>query len=142
MPRPDDPTRTDDLGLTLRESQIMTILWDLGTATADQVREALDDRPHDSTVRTMLRVLEEKGVVTHSVDGRTFIYRPIVERSRAQASAVRGLLQRLFDGSAEQLLVRLVEDRQLTPRQLERLADRLRPQKPRRARSHGRRRDE
>lgn len=103
--------------LTEREAQIMDVLWRLGQATAEQVREALADQPHDSTVRTLLRVLESKGYVAHDDRGKAYTYRPAVDRSRAQRKAVRHVLQRFFSGSAEDLVLRLVEEERISPEQ-------------------------
>lgn len=114
-------TRTPSETLTERESQIMAVLWGLGRATADEVRRAMPGGPHDSTVRTLLRVLVRKGYVVREAEGRAHRYRPAVERSRAQRSALRSLLARFFGGSAEDLVLRLIEDEQITPEQLDAL---------------------
>src|SRR3954453_20126073 len=87
-----------------REAQLMDVLWTLGDATAERVREALPDRPHDSTVRTLLRVLEAKGYVVHEASGKAYVYRAAVARAKAQRNALRSLLGRLFDGSAKDLV--------------------------------------
>jgi predicted transcriptional regulator len=105
--------------LTEREAQIMDVLWEHGAATAEQVRAALPDQPHDSTVRTLLRVLEAKGQVKHAVQGKAYVYRARVPRARAQRKALRSVLTRFFRGSAEDLILRLVEDEAVTPEQLE-----------------------
>ena len=119
--------------LTERESQIMDVLWSLGTATADQVREGLPDRPHDSTIRTLLRVLETKGHGCHELRGKAYVYRASIARAKAQRRALRSVLARFFGGSAEDLVVRLIEDEQLTPEQLEAIRQSLSSeQKPRR----------
>src|SRR5947209_557907 len=97
----------------------MDVLWRLGPASAEQVRDALPDRPHDSTVRTLLRVLESKGYVARDDRGTAYTFRAVVDRARAQRTAIRGLLKRIFGGSAEDLVLRLVEDEQITPEQLE-----------------------
>ncbi len=107
--------------LTEREAQIMNVVWRLGEVTADQVREALPGKPHDSTVRTLMRVLETKGYLTHEVRGKAYVHRALVERQEAQKLALGGLLARLFSGSAEDLVLRLIEDEHLTPQQLEEL---------------------
>lgn len=112
MPRP--PSES----LTEREAQIMDALWRLSTATAEQVREQLPDEPHDSTVRTLLRVLEAKGFVKHETRGKTFVYRAAAQREHVQRTALRSFLARLFGGSAEDLVLRLLEDEQITPDQL------------------------
>lgn len=110
--------------LTEREAQFMQVLWDRGAVTAEQVRLALPRKLHDSTVRTVLRVLERKGQVRHRKRGRTYVYRPVRARSHAERSAVRSLLERFFGGSAEALMLRLIEDEHLTPKQLDELRNR------------------
>jgi predicted transcriptional regulator len=109
--------------LTGRESEIMNVLWDLGEATAEQVREGLGGASHDSTVRTMLRVLERKGYVIHEVRGKAYLYRTAVPRQKAQRRALRAVLARFFGGSAEDLVVRLIEDERITPEQLDALRE-------------------
>ena len=123
MPRP----RTEIL--TEREAQIMDALWRFENATADQVRAALPDSVHDSTVRTLLRILEAKGYVAHSLSGKSYLYRARIERSQAQKSATRQFLARLFGGSAESLVLRLIEDEALTPAQLEEIRKSLEPRR-------------
>jgi len=107
--------------LTRREAQLMEILWELGSATADQIREALPDAPHDSTVRTLLRVLESKRCVRHTTSGKAYRYRATVKRTSVERKAVLSFLQRFFGGSAEALVQRLIDDEQLTPEQLAQL---------------------
>src|SRR4051812_489294 len=104
---------------TEREAQVMAVLWELGRATAEQGREALPGRPHDSAVRTLLRALESKGYVAHDDRGKAYVYRAAVSQAKAQRTALTSLLGRLFGGSAEALLLRLVEDERVTPEQLE-----------------------
>lgn len=99
----------------------MDVLWDLGAATAERVREALSDEPHDSTVRTHLRVLESKGYVRRSKKGKAHVYRTAVPRSKAQGTAIRSLIGRLFGGSPEALIVRLLEDEEISIEKLEHL---------------------
>jgi predicted transcriptional regulator len=113
--------RKHSQSLTEREAQIMDVVWRLGEVTAEQVREALPGSPHDSTVRTMMRVLETKGYLTHEVRGKAFVHRALVGRQKAQKLAVRSLLSRLFAGSAEDLVLRLIEDEHLSHKQLDEL---------------------
>lgn len=115
MPRP--PAEM----LTQREAQIMDVLWRLSAATADEIRAELPGEPHDSTVRTLLRVLESKGFVVHETRGKTFVYRAAAARDKVQRKALRSFLARLFGGSAEDLVLRLLEDEQITPEQLAQL---------------------
>jgi predicted transcriptional regulator len=113
--------RNPSEALTGREAEVMDVLWRLGEATAEQVREVLAGSPHDSTVRTLLRILEAKGYATHEARGKAYVYRAAVERRGAQRLALQGLLTRFFAGSAEDLVLRLIEDERITPEQLDRL---------------------
>jgi BlaI family transcriptional regulator, penicillinase repressor len=118
--------------LTGREAQVMDVLWRLGDATAEQVREALPQPLHDSTVRTLLRVLESKGYLRHEARGKSFVYRAVIGRQKAQRLALRDLMVRLFSGSAEDLVFRLIEDETITLEQLDELR-RAAPESPKRA---------
>jgi len=121
--------------LTGREAQVMDAVWRLGEATAEKVREAMPEPLHDSTVRTLLRVLESKGYLGHEARGKAYVYRAVVERTKAQRRALGSVLSRFFGGSAEDLVLRLIEDERITPEQL----DALRRRAPE-ARGRGRRR--
>jgi predicted transcriptional regulator len=107
--------------LTEREAQIMDVVWRLGEVTAERVRAELPGSPHDSTVRTLIRVLETKGYLRHQTKGKAYIYRAVVPRQKAQRMAVRSVLTRFFAGSAENLVLRLIEDEQLSQEQLDEL---------------------
>src|SRR5688500_10953934 len=111
--------------LTRRERQIMDILFRRGRATAAEVMEELPGEPSYSTVRTQLRVLEEKGHVRHEEDGVRFIYAPAVTRQSARKSALRHLVETFFDGSPEKAVAALLggEGAKLTEEQLDRIAD-------------------
>jgi BlaI family transcriptional regulator, penicillinase repressor len=108
--------------LTPREAEIMQILWDGGPAPADKIRTALADGAHDSSVRTILRILEQKGYVAHEATGKAYVYFPRVHQDKAQTTAMRDLLSRFFAGSAKSLVLRLMEDRELTADQLAEIA--------------------
>ena len=110
-----------DIQFTNRELDVMAVLWDLGSATVSEVREALGDDLAYTTVLTILRTLEEKGHVGHTQAGKAYRYHPLVARDRAGASAVRRLVRKMFKGSPELLLTPLVSDRELSTRDLERL---------------------
>lgn len=86
--------------LTKRERQIMDVLYRMGRATAADVLAALPGAPHYSTVRTQLRVLEEKGHVRHESDGLRYVYVPTLARHTARKAALRHLVDTFFDGSA------------------------------------------
>jgi BlaI family penicillinase repressor len=117
--------------LTGREAQVMDAVWRLGEATADQVRAALPQPLHDSSVRTILRVLEAKGYLRHEVCGKAYVYAAKVGRAKAQGRALRDLLARFFGGSAEDLVLRLIDEERLTPEQLDEIR-RTRPKRDRR----------
>lgn len=114
-----------DIRFTARELDVMTVLWDRGPSTVAEVRKALDDQLAYTTVLTVLRILEEKGHITHAEEGRAHRYEPLVERAAAGDSALRRLKERLFGGSHELLLTRLVDDEDLTEDELRRMRDLL-----------------
>jgi len=91
---------TAPAALTKRERAIMDVLYRLGRATAAEVLAELAGSPHYSTVRTQLRVLEEKGHVRHESDGLRYVYLPTVARHTARRAALRHLIDTFFDGSA------------------------------------------
>jgi predicted transcriptional regulator len=102
----------------------MTVLWDAGPSTAGEVREHLVQADVDlayNTVLTVLRVLEEKGHVSHVVEGKAHRYRALVDRGRAGQRAVTRMLDTVFGGSAELLLTHLVRDRRVDAAELRRL---------------------
>jgi len=101
--------RSQPTHLSRRERQIMDILYRAGRATAADVRAGLHEAPSDSAVRTLLRILEEKGHVRHEVDGLRFVYLPTVARDKAKRSALKHLLDTFFDGSASQVVAALVD---------------------------------
>ena len=114
-----------EISFTDRELDVMTVLWDRGSATVAEVREALADELAYTTVLTMLRILEEKGHVGHQDEGRAHRYHPLVERQEAGESAVRRLTRKLFRGSPELLLTHLVSDRELSEAELIRMRELL-----------------
>ena len=107
------------------ERSILLIVWRLREVTADQVREELSRPLKDSTIRTVLRRLEEKGYLAHSVDNRTFIYRPAESQQRVAGRAVKRILDWFCEGSVEALLVGMVDSKILGRDELQRLADRI-----------------
>jgi predicted transcriptional regulator len=115
--------RKRSVTLTEAEQRLMEVLWDCGHATVAEVLAALprNSKPAFNTVQTLLRILEQKGYLRHEAVGRAFIYHPTVKRVDASRAAVRNLLQRFFNNSAELLTVRLLEDEQIAPEELDRL---------------------
>jgi predicted transcriptional regulator len=116
---------TTHSALTRRERQIMDILYRRGRATAAEVLEDLPGDTHYSTVRTQLRVLEEKGHVSHEEEGLRYVYKPLVSRNSARKSALRHVVETFFDGSAEKAVAALLggEASRLSEQELERIAD-------------------
>ena len=114
-----------DIRFTERELDIMQVLWELEDATVSDVLEHLDDDLAYNTVLTMLRVLEEKGHVTRSTEGKAHRYRPTVEREDAGSSALSRVTRKLFRGSPEALLVHLVRQPGITDDELRRMRDLL-----------------
>jgi predicted transcriptional regulator len=112
-------------GLARRERQIMDILYRRGRATVGEVLADLSGSPSYSTVRTQLRVLEEKGHVRHEEQGLRYVYEPAVPRGEARKSALRHLIDTFFDGSAEQTMAALLggERKRLSDAELRRIAD-------------------
>jgi predicted transcriptional regulator len=115
-----DPAELGEL-----ERSILLIVWRRAEITAEQVRDELDRPLKDSTVRTVLRRLEEKGYLAHSVENRTFVYRPAQSRQRVAGRAVRRIVEWFCDGSVEALLVGMVDSKVLDRAELQRLADRI-----------------
>ena len=109
------------------EQAVMDYIWSHGPVTAEGCREALaSTRPmKDSTIRTVLRRLEEKGFLAHEIDGRTFIYRASDARENVAVRAVKGIIDRFCGGSAEQLVLGMVDNAVLDRKQLERLARKI-----------------
>jgi len=99
--------------LTPRETEIMNVLWDRGPSTVADVRDALDDGSAYTTILTLMRVLEEKGIVSRRAEGKAHRYRALVRREAARSRAVDGVLGQFFRGSAELMLTQLVSRRDL-----------------------------
>jgi BlaI family transcriptional regulator, penicillinase repressor len=115
-----DPAELGEL-----ERAILSIVWRLGSVSAELVREELERPLKDSTVRTVLRRLEEKGYLAHSLDNRTFLYRPAESRQRVAGRAVKRIVDWFCEGSVEALLVGMVDSKVLDRAELQRLAARI-----------------
>jgi len=109
------------------EQLVMDYLWTHGPRSSEACREALaSSRPmKDSTIRTVLRRLEQKGYLTHQIQGRTFIYSASDARQNVAVRAVKGIIDRFCGGSAEQLVLGMVDNAVLDRKQLERLARKI-----------------
>jgi BlaI family penicillinase repressor len=115
-----DPVELGEL-----ERDILLIVWRTGAVTAEQVREELARPLKDSTVRTVLRRLEDKGYLAHSVENRTFVYRPAETQQRVAGRAAQRIADWFCGGSVEALLVGMVDSAVLDRAELQRLADRI-----------------
>ena len=113
------------------EQAVMDYVWAQGPVSADQCRAALQSsRPmKESTMRTVLSRLEEKGYVTHTTEGRTYIYKATEAPTAVATRAVKHIVDRLCGGSAEALVLGMVKNAMLSPQQLEKLARRIAQQK-------------
>jgi predicted transcriptional regulator len=111
--------------LSRRERQIMDILYERGAATAAEVMAALTDPPSNSAVRSLLRILEEKGHVRHVKKGMRYLYRPIQPRHSAAQSVLKQVLRTFFGGSVEKAVATLLSapDSRLSEAELDRLAE-------------------
>lgn len=109
------------------EQAVMDYIWTQEQVTAETCREALaSSHPmKDSTIRTVLRRLEQKGYLTHAIDGRTFVYRASAERQNVAVRAVKSIIDRFCGGSAEELVLGMVDSAVLDRKQLERLARKI-----------------
>jgi predicted transcriptional regulator len=112
-------------GLSRRERQIMDVIYGLGAATAVEVVSNLPDPPSKTAVRTLLRILEEKGHLKHVQRGREFVYQPTQPRLRAGRSAFHRVLQTFFEGSLEKAVAAHLADSaaRLSPEELKRLSE-------------------
>jgi BlaI family penicillinase repressor len=108
--------------LTPLELEIMNVLWETGPANVQTVQALIQGRDLAyTTVQTMLNVLHRKGKVQRRLKDRAYLYRPVLSRQNAVTQAVRDMLDRFFGGSADSLVLNLVETRHLTPEKLEQI---------------------
>lgn len=116
------PRRTSQT-LTEAEIRIMQVLWHKGPGTVQQILDVLPGNPSlaYNTVLTTIRILERKGYVEHAKDGRAHIYTPLVAEEEASRSEIRHLVGRFFRNSHEDLVLNILEDRGVDPKELERL---------------------
>jgi len=117
--------------LTDLQQAILDYLWANGPLSAEAVREGLQRKfpLKDSSMRTLLRRLEARGLVTHRTEGKVFIYEAKHPAQQVAAGAVRHIIQRFFSGSVEQMLVGMVDEKVLSAADLERLARKVRSRK-------------
>jgi BlaI family transcriptional regulator, penicillinase repressor len=121
--RKPSPTLTD------AELRLMQVIWERGPSTVSDVVDALERISADTgepglaytSVLTTMRILEKKGYLRHERRARAFVYRPLVDRQNVQRSVLRYVMSRFFSNSAEELVLNVLEDEQLSPEELERL---------------------
>ena len=109
-------------GMSRRERQIMDIVYRRGKATAAEVLDELPDPPTYSAVRAAMRLLEEKGMLKHEMDGKRYVYLPTTPRKQARTTALRHLVRTFFNGSPEQVVNALIEEARPSAAELDRLA--------------------
>jgi BlaI family penicillinase repressor len=107
------------------EREVMQLVWAQEPVTAEVVREGLSRKLKESTVRTVLRRLEEKGYTRHTVDGRTYVYHAAEQRGRVAAKAVQRVVDWFCNGSIEEVLVGMVDNAMLDQKQVRMLADKI-----------------
>ena len=103
----------------------MEVLWDRGASTVSDVVEGLGENLAYSTVLTTLRILENKGYVRHTKEGRAFVYRAVLAREKARDRAITHVLRRFFGNSAELLMLNLIENKNIDADKLKRLRKRI-----------------
>ena len=93
--------------------EIMKVIWELGQATVSEVLDTINRKLAYTTVATTMKHLEQKGFLTYTVDGRTFVYQPLIQEAETSQSMLSDLLERFFDNSAERLVNTLLETEQI-----------------------------
>jgi predicted transcriptional regulator len=111
--------------LTKLELQIMQVIWKLGMSSVKDVQEGLPQQLAYTTVQTMLNILERKGKLRRKLRGRAYVYRATVTEAKASRHAVRDLVDRMFGGSADELVMSLIKSRQIDPKRIAELTRRL-----------------
>ena len=101
--------------------EIMKVIWELGQATVSEVLDTINRKLAYTTVATTMKHLEQKGFLTYTVDGRTFVYQPLIQEAEGSQSMLSDLLERFFDNSVERLVNTLLETEQIDSVELDRL---------------------
>jgi len=117
--------KPDKIALTKLELQIMQVIWKRGSSSVSDVQQGLEQELAYTTVQTMLNILERKGKLKRELQGRAFLYSATVSEEKASSHAVRDLIDRMFGGSSEDLVMSLVKSRQIDVKKLAKLSKRL-----------------
>ncbi len=121
-------TKPEKATLTKLELQIMQVIWRLGTSTVNEVQQGLEQPLAYTTVQTMLNILTRKGQLVRELHGRSFRYSATVSEARASGHALRDLIDRMFGGSSEELVMSLIKSRQIDPGRIAELSRQLESQ--------------
>jgi predicted transcriptional regulator len=117
--------KQDKNALTKLELQIMQVIWKRGASNVSAVQEGLQQDLAYTTVQTMLNILERKGKLKRELSGRAFVYSATVTEAKASGHAVRDLVDRMFGGSSEDLVMSLIKSKQIDPKKIAELSKRL-----------------
>ena len=117
--------RQEKSALTKLELRIMQAVWRLGPSTVSAVQESLEPPLAYTTVQTMLNILERKGKLKRTLQGRAYVYSAVVSEAKASSHAVRDLIDRMFGGSTEELVMSLLKSRQIDAKQIAKLSKML-----------------
>jgi len=112
-------------GLTRLELKIMQVIWRLGASTVGDVQNELEPPLAYTTVQTMLNILERKGKLERELQGRAYVYRAKVSEERAVGQSLRDMIDRMFGGSSEELVMSLLKSRQIDAKRLARLTEKF-----------------
>ncbi len=112
-------------GLTKLELRVMQVIWKLGSSSVTAVQQALDPPLAYTTVQTMLNILERKGKLRRELQGRAYVYTARISESKAMGQGVRDLIDRMFGGSSEELVMSLLKNRQIDAKKLAQLTERF-----------------
>jgi BlaI family penicillinase repressor len=118
-------TKKDKTVLTKLELQIMQVIWKRGACNVTSVQEGLEQDLAYTTVQTMLNILERKGKLTRELSGRAFIYSATVTEAKASVHALKDLIDRMFGGSSEDLVMSLIKSKQIDAKKIAKLSKRL-----------------
>ena len=111
-----------DKALTKLELQLMQVIWKRGASNVNEVQEALERELAYTTVQTMLNILERKGKLKRTLQGRAYVYSAAVSEAKASSHAVRDLVDRMFGGSTEDLVMSLIKTRQIDAKKIAKLS--------------------